>query len=278
MTQADGKRVTVVNLMTSSYSGATWLNLLMDTHSRIFGVGEIDYIAKLGAGTCSVHGAACPFWADIKPVNDPSLYLQLAEKSGKKVLFVNKSRRMLDAQKHPLIDQRFLFMVRDGRAVVASRLRKYPHMKTWDACRWWAKSIRKKERIVRRYPRQHVLDLRYETLQQDREGELKRICDFVGVAYEPGMNDWLSQDHHCIGGSGSVIDQLRRKYGHDAGRSPDAPVDTNIVARDFYDKQDAKAFVDDRWKKELTSGQLKQFWLIAGRTNKHYGYPSGWPS
>ena len=36
--------------------------------------------------------------------------------SGKRILVVNKARKLLAAQNHPLIEQRFLFMPRDGRA------------------------------------------------------------------------------------------------------------------------------------------------------------------
>jgi len=42
---------------------------------------------------------------------------------------------------------------------------------------------------------------------------------------------------------------------------------------DRYRRQDPARFVDERWKQELTTGQLRIFALWAGRKNRQYGYP-----
>ena len=84
---------------------------------------------------------------------------------------------------------RFISMYRDPRDVVVS-LREMP-WRTSDSVLLNARRCRKTYERQARYARGLGGDvfatLRYETLVEDPEGELRRICAFLGIAFEEGM-------------------------------------------------------------------------------------------
>jgi len=103
-------------------------------------------------------------------------------------------------------DARFLHIVRDGvdatHSMVKDGLRPTPDL----AARQWAKFVRAGADFAARHP-ESVLTLHYERLVADPEGELGRICPFVGLAFTeamleatvelPGMTDVRRQAHHA---------------------------------------------------------------------------------
>lgn len=104
---------------------------------------------------------------------------------------------------------RFIHVVRDGRDVMCS-LRNHPKervvggkivpVKTVNppqrsATRWLEDTLR--GLAFRDHPR--CLEVRYEQLVTDPEGELRRVCDFIGEPYEARMLDPSSDDQQRSG-------------------------------------------------------------------------------
>jgi len=89
-------------------------------------------------------------------------------------------------------DARFIHLLRDGRAVVASLFevgRRYPHRWPWarslDACiARWNRSLRDHLFWSRRAG--HLL-CRYEQLVTDPENDLRRACALLGQDFDPAM-------------------------------------------------------------------------------------------
>lgn len=108
---------------------------------------------------------------------------------------------------------RIVFIVRDGRACAASKVRRTGQ--TWEQAAFrWHYSVRVLKAV-------HGLDrpvctLRFEDLVADPEPALREACRCLGVAFEPGM---LLQT-----GSAAILPEYRRG-GFDAGRAdvPDVP-------------------------------------------------------
>jgi hypothetical protein len=95
---------------------------------------------------------------------------------------------------------RFVHLLRDGRDVCLSALgwerkaeqlrRRFP---TWDeapvatAALWWRWHVMQGHQSGRGLEPGLYLELRYEALVADPEGECRRLCDFLGVVFDPAM-------------------------------------------------------------------------------------------
>jgi hypothetical protein len=271
------KPVIVVNVVSTSFSGSTWVNLLLGSHSQAFSAGEMKQLLKIPPADCTLHGKKCSLWTRFKFPSKENPFRQLSRLTGKRVLVVNNSRKFLPMQQEPGIRSRFVHLVRDGRAVVASFLRKSPDMSVWSTARLWNHDLRRNHRLIRRQPRKHVTTLLYENIHQNTEPELRRLCGFIGIDYEPSMLQFWTGDRHYLGGNRGTLYSILRKT--DAA-APAHAVIANGPATDtlnwdlnYYKKTDPAKFVDERWKHELSDHQLRLFGLLAGRVNRRFGYP-----
>lgn len=84
-------------------------------------------------------------------------------------------------------DARFVVLVRDGRDVALSVMKvPFGPNNIWAAARSWAQAIRLGQDAAERYPGR-VLTVRYEDLVERPEDEVRRVCDFLELAYTPEM-------------------------------------------------------------------------------------------
>ncbi|MCZ6834763.1 MAG: sulfotransferase [Planctomycetota bacterium] len=182
-----------------------------------------------------------------------------------------------------------MWIIRDGRAFVASTLRKYTDRTTFKACRSWARGMRKKRKIIRAPPRGKSMRVQYEAFVDDTPAHLETMCEFLGMNYESSMLDYLNRELHILGGNPGpltpYVDLHGLKYLYfareggthevmDFTASTYKHVKGKVMELDHYRKTDPKKFKDERWKEELTDGQLRLFALTAGRVNRKYGYPA----
>jgi hypothetical protein len=136
---------------------------------------------------------------------------------------------------------RALHLVRDGRAVAQSYVRRYDNfaggLRTWMVASLSAPAIR---RLV---GRDRWLQLRYEDLAQDPARCLGRICAFVGLDYEPAMLRFRTRPYLGVRGSPTV-------------RSAREPV----------------IRLDERWRTEMSAARRAAFGVVGGWLNRLYGY------
>ena len=209
-------------MLSAGHSGSTLLSLLLNAHSRIHALSEID---KLGAIVRDPERAArrlaSPFWQavradyerstgasfdeiELRVARDASdraseaalaawseqytaLAACVARASGKRVLIdASKDAAQLDAllRAAPL-DVRVIELARDGRGVAHSYKRKtgsFAH-----GLRHWLQSARDADRMRARVPAARWLCIRYEDLARSPERELARACEHLGEPYEPEM-------------------------------------------------------------------------------------------
>ncbi len=266
-------KITVVHLFSFSYSGTTWLNLMLGAHPEAFSIGEVKTILLHEKPVCTVHVDSCPFWSRFKWPTEENPYVQLARLTGKRVFIVNNSRKFMPYEKHPDIQTRFVHLMRDGRVATASGIRKHPGKSMWAAARLWAHDVRRNERLLNRQPKGTVEQACYEHLLSDTENQLKRLARHIGVDYDPIMAEyWRATDRHYLGGNhGTILSMLRMN-------DPGAKLPENDYTRkwdlNYYQGANAAKFTDDRWKTELSDWQLRVFGLLAGRKNRQYGYPA----
>jgi hypothetical protein len=84
-------------------------------------------------------------------------------------------------------DARFINLVRDGRDVAISFVDAHFHGRPYHADFEWTRAIRLAERWRASPHAARILEMRYEDLVRDPEPVVRRICDFLGEAFEPAM-------------------------------------------------------------------------------------------
>lgn len=102
-------------------------------------------------------------------------------------------------------DARFIHLIRDGREVAASLAERRwgPQSAVLNAF-VWRRAIHRGRGAARGLGGRYM-EVRYEDLVADAEAQLRRICDFLGEAYEPEMLAYSSGDRagRVAGSTGS---------------------------------------------------------------------------
>lgn len=268
--------ITVVYIVSCPFSGSTWLNLMLASHTRAFGVGELDKFDRdYGKVLCVAHGAACPFWTRFDPASPEDRYVQTARLAGKDVI-VNNNKAVETIGNHtdPRVRGKYIFLIRDGRAVTASFLRKKPGHSFRKACRWWKKIFHSKYEAFTRFAPEDRLEVHYEALMENTEAQVRRICEFLGIDFQPQMLEYWKFEHHLIAGNlGTQLAMVRKA-------NKDLPPETIELSKtrtykwdvSYYENADAANFKDERWKREFNRWKRWVFQFYAGRLNRRLGY------
>ncbi len=157
--------VRTVFVIGSGKCGSTLLDLLLDGHSQMFGVGEINGVREDSVCTCGMQAKDCPIWKDafpggwgkrrelyrsklsfllnrgpflststLMPIDEAEFtaaalhaYRTVLGATGKSILVDSsaESARVDFLMRSPDIKPLFIFLVRDGRGVTWSYIRKY---------------------------------------------------------------------------------------------------------------------------------------------------------
>jgi len=168
------------------------------------------------------------------------------------VSLVDKTSVVIDATKdarrmkylYMYLGERFklIYLVRDGRGVAASAMRRESIPMRKAAARWAL--VHTKYRLaLRNVPPAQILVVRYEDLCTDTEGTLARIGGFLGIEHRPGLTEIRKDVSHTIGGN-----PMRFRSA-----------ETSIV-------------LDEKWKEGMSKLDLWTFNLIAGLHNRRFGY------
>ena len=145
----------------------------------------------------------------------------------------------------------FVHLIRDGRDAAVSFLampegvvtRSWGHPRTpADFACQWSSEVRAARALGSRVGERRYLEIRYEALVEHPERELRRVCDFASLAFEPEMLDYV----------GSV--ELSAKPHQQSLRRP-----PTTGLRD--------------WRRELSREDARAFETVCGELLRELGYP-----
>lgn len=140
----------------------------------------------------------------------------------------------------------FINMVRDGRDVLASTLNTGAFNKDITRiARGWANTMRIFLALMAR-PGVNAYPVVYERLTANPQEEVRKLCDELHLEFVPEMLDFHEKD--------LTIFHTR----HLSSNRISKPIDTSMIGR---------------WQKELTPGQLDEFYAAAGDMMNSMGYP-----
>jgi len=134
-----------------------------------------------------------------------------------------------------------LYLIRDGRATCCSIMKADGEPMHVCAKAWKMEFIKQKVSMAS-IKKASILTVRYEDLCKNPSKELRRICKWLGIFYEEQMLDFR-KDKHVIWGNPML-----------------------------YRKEENRIYLDEKWKKELSTADLRIFEAIAGSLNRNLGY------
>jgi hypothetical protein len=166
---------------------------------------------------------------------------------------VSNARYVIDSSKSPVRlkllymlrpeRMRILHLVRDGRAVAASAIRRHDNMSASMAARIWKRDNQNLRMMLRTVPDRRKLGVRYEALCEDPAAELRRVCEFLELEFDPAMLTLWSRPVHNIPGNPMLFNRSQRAIRK-----------------------------DERWRRDLSENDIQAFERAAGRLNRAFGY------
>jgi hypothetical protein len=240
--------------------------MLIGAHSQALSLGEIAgiYGRKDLSKCCQFCGMHCEFWSEFNKVwqRREDILSQLVAFSGKRILSVSKIGKYRDHLAQSGLVIKVIRLIRDGRAVTASFLRKYPNRGYHDIVRQWVSWSQENDRWASEFPARNRMVMHYEDLLSSPKKWLREICKFLEISFESDMIKYWKSKHHIVDGNLGTLSFVRRYFG----------LQSNPFDRNFYAKQDPLSFSDERWRRELSPYHLYVFQKIGGELNGEYGY------
>ncbi len=130
-----------------------------------------------------------------------------------------------------------IFLSRDGRAIVASKLRRLE----WEperSANEWKRTNRYTIQMMRTLPKSAYIHVRYEELCKNPEDTIRRICTFAEIPFEEEMLKFRGSTSHNIGGNPMRLNK------------------TDEIVEDL------------KWRASLSDEHLATFEEIAGSLNR----------
>lgn len=206
--------------------------------------GAVDTAALLGAPHRRLLPALTPRSVNNSIRNTILLYEAVARvRQGGLVIDASKlPRKAPRLYLHDPRRVRVLHMVRDGRGVLASRMK---YMSARRAVRRWNHYHRVTRHLLQRWiAPDDRRRLRYEDFVSDPESHLRSLCTWLQLDYSSCMLEFAGAERE-----------------HSAGGNP---------AR--FHLKDGIRPPDERWRTGLSTEQLEMFERTAGALNREFGY------
>ena len=86
---------------------------------------------------------------------------------------------------------KYIHIVRDGRDVAQSMVGMGWAGHPWVSCAMWLESEKEIEAFKTKISPENWVELRYETLMEDFDAEINRICQFMGTEFDPRMLEYI---------------------------------------------------------------------------------------
>jgi sulfotransferase family protein len=221
-----------VFIFCSPRSGSTLLRVILGSHSQLYAPPELPLIQlTVRAETRWIQASLEALRLTTEDVENMLWDRLLADalaRSGKPTVVVKTPANVLLWRRIAEIwpDARFIFLLRHPAAVVASLCQSWDP--DWHAGRAGGLneiigySLRYMSQVEEARGALPGLTVRYEELTADPAGVARRVCEFLGVAFEPVMLEYGKFDNHFATGLGDVSANIRSGRVQAAAPAPQA--------------------------------------------------------
>ncbi len=161
---------------------------------------------------------------------------------------------------------KFIIVLRDPRATVNSLMKSNVHSaNVLFASKRWAADVREGLALKQTYP-DDVLEIRYEDLVTEPEQNLKRVCDFLDIAYDPAMLDYHESG---VKEYSSYYDQIHARLAQppqasriDAWRDELKPEDIAIIEAICGDLMEQVGYQSPEQRGKVHRGRIARYTLL----------------
>jgi len=256
------------------HSGSTLLGLILGSHSICFYAGEANKVKFLNTNnpkkdsTCKMCGRNCLVWSEFHLDSSNDLYEQLSEIT-KKPFIIDSTKKPSWIQKqignlaNKEVDVYLIYLFRDGRAVINSRLRKYKDSDPIKVIDRWGNHLKQTNRIFKEFSGKKI-KIHYKDLAVNPEQVTKTILNLFEIDYEPSMLDFYQHDHHPLGGNTGTQSLIVKAQ---KGRQVCSPIELTERNKYYYKNHPLQIKYDQRWKEELDPHVLNLFNKKVGAFN-----------
>lgn len=234
------KKIPVIYIIGSGHCGSTLLDFILDSHSKIFGVGELEAPHNDVPCACGQEFQKCSIWGSIlKKFNleilkiqrkkidfllnrekyqvrkmgkwgaliDVENYLKYNELLYKEILKLSRAKVIVDSSE--FIDRAELLAKNSNIELLVIHLVRDGGAVTWSYMKKYSKALpfmlrwatfNIKAEILRRRSNFKFIFVRYEDLVRNPERVIKKILHQVGLEYEPKMLHFGRFIHHQVRG------------------------------------------------------------------------------
>jgi len=235
----------IVYILGAGHCGSTLLDMLLNGHSRIQGLGEAGRKTD-PPSLLQMIGIRLGLNKKPRQVRYAANHLKYIACVGRitgKAFLVDSSKfwQRLLLLSTVTTDIKVIHLVRDGRGILNSYDKKYGRF-FYGLIRWLSPTFMA-ILLKMKFKEKDWLQVHYEELAENPETTLRKICRFLDLAFEPAMLRF--REHHYTGQGGN-----RMRSG-----------------------TDAKIRLDDSWHGQLPVPKKLLFSLLGGWLNRYYGYP-----
>jgi hypothetical protein len=272
------RAITVVAVEALSYSGTTWLNLVLGSHAKAFTLGPPDRVWRLRndgfRGANLVWKDQDTFWKGFNDYWDrkENFLIALADYGQVTHIIMDGPSEGFSSEvmNDPQLEIKRPLYLRDARAITASFARKNPTLSYLESILpsgWFYHSYQALRLTDGNEPRQVYY---YEDCVAEPVKFLERIGPYIGLKYTSDALRFWEYDHHITSGNQGTLALLRLAKG--------LPVN-DFEGHDFYRKQLERlqenylhGFIDERWKTELSRLDRFYFDVVLGAKHEELGY------
>lgn len=268
----------VIFICGAGHSGSTLLGMILGSHGHCFYAGEAlktSYFHRdqtpIRKRMCKFCGLDCPVWSKLDTSKPRDIYAQIMAITQKPIIIDSTKRITWLQQKIAQviadnITPYLIFIQRDGRAVVNSRIRKSPDQDIAEIITAWVDKITETEELFRKFPLQKI-KVSYEDLATQPIPIISQLCDFLEIPYEPAMLHYYCHEHHPLGGN-SGTQSLVLKVQKQEFSSPF--IYKLEKQEEYYQEHPPDIKLDLRWQTELSKEAIALFENMAGKVNQPY--------
>ncbi len=259
----------------AGHSGSTLLGLILGSHSSCFYAGEANksrFINKPSdgkkSGICKLCGPSCPIWSRVDPKGSIDLYEQLSRLTNKPIIIDSTKNTRWITEKIDILKKNsteiyLIYIQRDGRAVINSRIRKYPDMDVIQLIKDWKNQIELTNKLFNE-SNGKKMKIHYEELATNPAKLAKETCNFLEINYKSNLEEYYRFTHHPLGGNTgtqSLITKVNQNLTY---------LQLNGHQRQYYVDHPLEIKLDLRWKKELLPAHEELFNSLAADLNKEF--------
>ncbi len=261
----------------AGHSGSTLLGMVLGGAQRGFYMGEgakvrflHDLNKPLRKRACKICGEDCPVWSGFNWDGEAPLHACVAAHVDADII--------VDSTKNPnWITARaaetraaggmagLVFLQRDGRAVINSRLRKYPDRDPVAQIDQWVDQMTRSRALYETFEGPKT-ELQYEAFATDPAAEIRRVCAVMDVPFHPDMLDFAARVHHPLGGNTGTQFVAAGSDAQDKSGS----IQLTERTKAYYGDHPGDIRLDLRWRDEMKADQLALFEDRAGQINHDF--------